>query len=116
MNDFLPIWAMNASFFIPSIIVWYLLFAFVGCAIHSGIVLKKTNVFVNMFEDVTQMHNTQALQSMCISVLVIIAALLTGIPPTHAVMGLWYFVMNMCAVLYIIFLVDYFVLKYKKLI
>lgn len=109
----IPNWLVLAFWCLPIFTVVVLCSALVISYFHSLYVMYKTNRYVNKFGQWTQAYNCHVMVGVLISFFCTTAGLLAGVPNNHPAVGLWYCITNFLCFLYWVFVIDYYILKYK---
>ena len=112
----LPSWMVKYVFLFPGIITVLIGIVFIGCLFSTVFVMFQKNRFVNNFMKHTRIEHTHASTVMFISTIVSLCGLIAGVPPGHVVQVLWYTLMNVFAFLYVLYVVDYYILKSEGLV
>lgn len=112
----LPNWLVLGFWILPIFTVVVLLSTLVISYFHSLYIMYKTNRYINKFGEWSQAYNCHVMVGLLISVFCTTAGLLAGVPRDHMVFGLWYSITNFLCFLYWVFVIDYYILKYKKML
>lgn len=112
----IPNWLVLAFWVVPVLTIVVLVSTLVISYFHSLYYMYKTNKYMNKFSEWSQADNCSVTVAMLISFFCTTAGLLAGVPVNHPAVVLWYCITNVMCLLYWVFVIDYYILKYKGMI
>lgn len=112
----IPGWFVLILWSLPVFTIMMLFCTLLVSVFHSAYVMYKTDKYVNKFGEWSQAYNCHVMVALLISFFCTTAGLLAGVPVGHPALGLWYCITLVMSFLYWVFVIDYYILKYKGML